>query len=706
MVNQCATLFSLSLRTILLTSIIFIWHTFYLSFTSQIEDIVSVLFLPLYFALSGLKTNLGALDTGIIWGYTIAIIVIAFFSKFIGCAGAARVFGFSNRESAAIGTLMSCKGLVELIVLNIGLSAGILDTRVFSMFVVMAVVSTVATTPLTLWAYPKEIRRSIAELFGDSKSHHSIAAGDKAHSDDQDEGSSGSFASKKLLVVLDRFEHLPGLMTLVQLIQPSESRLRANVAEGSTQLRRRSTRKGVGASTSGSELDGDSIKEGYSSEVEESSPNALAYSSALNHQQQLAFKPELSIDALRLIELTERTSAVMRDAESEDTLRADPILNVFRTFSHLNRIPVTSSMSIVNLEEYSNTVVSRAKDSKANLVVVPWSLPKTNLNSGSDNGGVLNAIASPFGNLFGGASSSHNNNETSSNSRSHSYSPHQAQFVRRVFQNSDCDVGLFLERSSESHQQSNPILSMSGSNHLLLSFMGGPDDRVALSLATRLAKSNEGLKLTVLMFKRTAADEIGDNGGLSLPPTMHHNQSNGNTIQNNQLTIGGTAIDTMYPGGNKPSALEASLEDDLALKAAQDELRESGLLPTLDPQQQESSNDFIGDRISFKQINTSKPLNELIKQVEELQPSLLILGRGRRLPTLTHRDELKALLSNSTSTSTGTDVQNGERENRFINSENCKVVGEPAMALTLAKTFPHTLVIASSMKARSNTQEA
>ena len=64
------------------------------------------------------------------------------------------------------------------------------------------------------------------------------------------------------------------------------------------------------------------------------------------------------------------------------------------------------------------------------------------------------------------------------------------------------------------------------------------------------------------------------------------------------------------------------------------------------------------------------------------------------------------MAATATSTSTGTDVQNGERENRFINSETCKVVGEPTMALTLAKTFPHTLVIASSMKARSNTQEA
>ena len=89
-----------------------------------------------YFALSGLKTDLGSLKDGKAWGYAFVLIVIAFFGKFIGCVGTAKLIGFNNRESGAIGALMSCKGLVELIVLNIGLQAGILDTRLFSMFVV------------------------------------------------------------------------------------------------------------------------------------------------------------------------------------------------------------------------------------------------------------------------------------------------------------------------------------------------------------------------------------------------------------------------------------------------------------------------------------------------------------------------------------------------------------------------------------------
>lgn len=93
---------------------------------------MGALFLPLYFTLSGLSTNLGLLDNGITWGYLIAVTVVAFSSKMIGCALAARLNGLVWRESFSIGSLMSCKGLVELIVLNIGLQAKILSTRVFT----------------------------------------------------------------------------------------------------------------------------------------------------------------------------------------------------------------------------------------------------------------------------------------------------------------------------------------------------------------------------------------------------------------------------------------------------------------------------------------------------------------------------------------------------------------------------------------------
>ncbi|KAK5113666.1 hypothetical protein LTR62_003293 [Meristemomyces frigidus] len=80
--------------------------------TEKIEDLISALFLPLYFAMSGLSTNVGLLDNGITWAYVVAFIVVALASKFAGAMFAARLSGLVWRESAAIGSLMSCKGLV------------------------------------------------------------------------------------------------------------------------------------------------------------------------------------------------------------------------------------------------------------------------------------------------------------------------------------------------------------------------------------------------------------------------------------------------------------------------------------------------------------------------------------------------------------------------------------------------------------------
>jgi Kef-type K+ transport system membrane component KefB len=90
---------------------------FAIKVTEKIEDLVSAIFLPLYFALSGLSTNLGLLNDGITWGYVVAIIVLAFSGKIIGGTLAAKACRLVWRESFSIGVLMSCKGLVELIVL-------------------------------------------------------------------------------------------------------------------------------------------------------------------------------------------------------------------------------------------------------------------------------------------------------------------------------------------------------------------------------------------------------------------------------------------------------------------------------------------------------------------------------------------------------------------------------------------------------------
>ncbi|KAF9459414.1 Sodium/hydrogen exchanger [Collybia nuda] len=135
----------------------------------QLEGIVMNIFLPIYFTLSGLKTDLGLLNNGKAWGYTILVCIMAFSGKFIGCAAAAKYMGFNVRESGAIGTLMTCKGLLELIVVNLGLQAGILSPIVFAMFVFHALLLTFITTPITALIMPEKYRLRLLDSASSSQ---------------------------------------------------------------------------------------------------------------------------------------------------------------------------------------------------------------------------------------------------------------------------------------------------------------------------------------------------------------------------------------------------------------------------------------------------------------------------------------------------------------------------------------------------------
>ena len=114
----------------------------------RLEDVVVVGFLPLFFAFSGLRTQLGLLADMNDWLLCGALIAVACVGKFGGSFCVARLTGMSTREAAAIGVLMNTRGLMELIVLNIGLDLGVISPKIFTMMVLMALVTTLMTTPL------------------------------------------------------------------------------------------------------------------------------------------------------------------------------------------------------------------------------------------------------------------------------------------------------------------------------------------------------------------------------------------------------------------------------------------------------------------------------------------------------------------------------------------------------------------------------
>lgn len=113
-----------------------------------------VLLIPLFFVSSGLRTNVGLISGREMLLYCGLVFVVAVAGKLGGSMAAARVMGTPWREAAAIGVLMNTRGLIELVILNIGLDIGVLTRPLFSMMVVMAVGTTLMTTPLLSWIYP------------------------------------------------------------------------------------------------------------------------------------------------------------------------------------------------------------------------------------------------------------------------------------------------------------------------------------------------------------------------------------------------------------------------------------------------------------------------------------------------------------------------------------------------------------------------
>jgi len=115
---------------------------------ARVEKFSSVLLLPLFFAFTGLRTQVGLLNDVQGWLLCLVIIIVATTGKLGATAVAARLTGMSWRDSLQLGALMNTRGLMELIALNIGYDLGILSPRIFTMLVIMALVTTILTGPL------------------------------------------------------------------------------------------------------------------------------------------------------------------------------------------------------------------------------------------------------------------------------------------------------------------------------------------------------------------------------------------------------------------------------------------------------------------------------------------------------------------------------------------------------------------------------
>ena len=128
--------------------------------TASLEPLVTTFLLPLFFVYSGLNTQIGLVNSPTLWAVTLGILIVSIAGKGIACMLAARLKKVPLRESVALGSLMNARGLIELILLNIGLEAGIITPTLFSILVLVAIVTTLMATPVFEFVYGRHLKMS------------------------------------------------------------------------------------------------------------------------------------------------------------------------------------------------------------------------------------------------------------------------------------------------------------------------------------------------------------------------------------------------------------------------------------------------------------------------------------------------------------------------------------------------------------------
>jgi hypothetical protein len=330
------------------------------------------------------------------------------------------------------------------------------------MFVLEALTLTFITTPLVTALYPPDCRVRIATTAlpaeGDERRQH-------------DEEASIMITEEhpwrhRFTVVLDKLDHIPGAMALTQLVLPPRG----------------------------------------------TPSDATSTTTKINTIDKIKI-PDVSVDALQLIELSDRTSAMMKSSVADSLIHTDPILGIFRMFGELNELAVTTSLSVVPYDDFAHKVAEHARRHASHLILLPW-LPPTTLtvaDSDAATGGcggttpkITKSDQNPFDVLFGSVSGSKTGK---------SPSDINSQFVRGVFAQSKTDVALFIDTSERSGAR------VGGSLHVFLPFFGGPDDRLALDFVVQLCLNPRMTATVVRMVKREGVADAGE--GLERPSVMH-----------------------------------------------------------------------------------------------------------------------------------------------------------------------------------------
>jgi hypothetical protein len=441
---------------------------------------------------------------------------------------------------------------------NIGLQAKILSTRTFTIFVVMALVTTVSTTPLTTFLYPPWYQVKLeswkrGEIDWDGNRLQPEGPGGDSSSERPIEKLPGNQV-RRVLVYL-RLDSLPSLFTFINLLGGEQPPMLAKTHRSKISL----------------------------------APVSEGFESSLDSSSALVTKRPLEVHGLRMLELTDRTSSVMKVSEMDDYTHKDPVVNAFRTFAQLNNVSASGEVSVVPEASYAETLTSQALDHFSDLILIPW-----------NEGGVL-----PDGDSTDG----------------HFTSGLQDAFIQKTLEKATCNTAVFLNRgfggatylesrslsrsvsglSLRSHREppSHPISDRS--HHVYFPFFGGSDDRVALRFVLQLAQ-NSNITATIVHFVTPLLSRAKDSKAPEVTPTRD---------SASQLAIS-ERFDTgaLYAGAAQDAALLHTLRDSLPAS--------------------------LTDRVVFVDAPTTSPIAEClsyarqeIAQLPRNAGDLVVVGRGQ-----------------------------------------------------------------------------
>lgn len=369
------------------------------------------------------------------------------------------------------------------------------------------------------------------------------------------------------------------------------------------------------------------------------------------------------VSALRLLELSQRTSDVMKASDVAETQKHDPILKIFSTFSLLSGITVpSSSMSIVLEDEFVGEIVAETFRVSPQLVILPWYIS-------SDRIPHMDAMSvNPIEKML--------SNKLQS-------SPQYANLVRSIFQRVECDVAVLVDSGFRlspdvGHADSAPLIMHERKQHLFCVFVGGPDDRAALSLVMQLSH-HANASASVLRVIRTTEASREDDGQLvdQLKSTTGQNPE---TLLN-QMTINNPlrahAGDTLYGPTTPAGNLESETADNL-LWATATQLGSSS------------------QKLKLETVETSLPLQTIIGRVNNKSvhgPELMVVTGRSRQGGASHASELSQYLKERAGNQLGSPADLAHRLGIVASSDVRKSLGDVSSALIASQLEGTILVI-------------